>query len=138
MPDAPPPATLDVVCAIIRRGGRVLLAKRPAEKRLGGHWEFPGGKVEPGERAEAALVREIHEELRCRIRVTRALPVFNHAYDWGVIALAPFLCEIEPGSDDPHPHEHEELTWVSLPEMATLRLAPADVPVVNWLRKENA
>lgn len=128
---------MHVVCAIILRGERVLLAKRPAGKKLGGFWEFPGGKVEPGERPEDALVREIHEEMRCRIRVERALPVVAHEYDWGVIELAPFVCALEPGSPEPHPHEHEELAWSLLAEMGSLPLAPADVPVVEHLRKEN-
>lgn len=104
---------------------------------LGGFWEFPGGKVEPGERPEEALVREIHEEMRCRIRVERALPVVVHEYDWGVIELVPFVCVLEPGSPEPHPHEHEELEWMLLADMHSLPLAPADVPVVEWLRKEN-
>jgi 8-oxo-dGTP diphosphatase len=134
---SPTRAALHVVCAIIWRDGRVLLAKRPAGKRLGGLWEFPGGKVEPGERAEDALAREIHEELRCMIRVERALPVVSHEYDWGVIALAPFVCRIDAGSEEPHPHEHEELMWASLPELDAVDLAPADVPVLEWLRKEN-
>ena len=127
---------MEVVCAIIRRGDRVLLAKRPAGKKLGGLWEFPGGKVEPGERAEDALAREIHEEMRCHIRILRALPVFTHEYDWGVIALAPFLCEMAPGSDEPHPHEHEALAWERLSGLDALALAPADVPVVKWLENE--
>ncbi|HRK17251.1 MAG TPA: NUDIX domain-containing protein, partial [Prosthecobacter sp.] len=54
---------VEVVCAVLRRGGRLLVARRPAGKRLAGCWEFPGGKIEPGETAEAALLRELREEL---------------------------------------------------------------------------
>ena len=72
--------TVPVVCAVIIRDGRVLIAQRPAHKHLALKWEFPGGKVEPGESAEAAIVREIREELGCDFAIGRALPRFTHAY----------------------------------------------------------
>ncbi len=129
-----PPAPLPVVCAVITdAAGRVLLAQRPAHKHLGLKWEFPGGKVEPGESPEAALVREIREELGCDIALTRALPRFTHDYGTVVIEMIPFVATLASASPTPLPHEHVALTWC---EPATLRsydLAPADWPVVDAL-----
>jgi 8-oxo-dGTP diphosphatase len=63
--------SVDVVCAILKRGETVMIARRPEGKKLGGLWEFPGGKVEPGERPAAALHRELHEELACEVHILR-------------------------------------------------------------------
>lgn len=111
-----------------------MIAKRPMGKKLEGLWEFPGGKVEPGEAAEAALHRELQEELGCVVMVTEALPACEHAYEWGVIQLMPFVCVLAAGSAEPHTHEHEELAWVTLEEINGYELAPADWPVVAMLR----
>lgn len=127
------PAPVPVVCAVITQGGRIMLAQRPPGKKLGGLWEFPGGKVEPGEAPEAALHRELQEELGCRVRITQALAPFVHAYDWGSIELIPFVCELAEGSTEPHPHEHTALVWVEREELLRYDLAPADVPVVEML-----
>ncbi len=122
-----------VVCAIIVRGGRIMLAQRPPDKKLGGLWEFPGGKVEPGESAEAALHRELQEELGCTVRITQTLTPFVHAYDWGSIELIPFVCELTAESPEPHPHEHTALAWVERAELLSYELAPADVPLLKGL-----
>lgn len=131
MHPAPP---VPVVCAVITdAAGRVLLAQRPAHKHLGLKWEFPGGKVEPGESPEAALVREIKEELGCDLDLTRALPRFTHDYGTVVIEMIPFLCALAPASPAPHPHEHVAIAWSSLAKLRTYDLAPADWPVVDAL-----
>jgi 8-oxo-dGTP diphosphatase len=130
MESTPP---VPVVCAIIVRGGRIMLAQRPPDKKLGGLWEFPGGKVEAGESAEAALHRELQEELGCTVRITQTLVPFVHAYDWGRIELIPFLCELAEGSPEPHAHEHTALVWVERGELKRYELAPADVPLVAGL-----
>ena len=127
--------SLDVVCAVLERNGTIMIAKRPEGKKLGGLWEFPGGKVEAGESAEQALHRELQEELGCEVRITRGLPPCEHAYDWGVIRLIPFVCELGTASPEPHPHEHSELAWVTLDELGHFGLAPADLPVVKWLQE---
>lgn len=128
-----PPPPVPVVCAIIRRDGRIMLAQRPPDKKLGGHWEFPGGKVEPGESAAAALHRELQEELGCTVRITQTLAPFVHAYNWGRIELIPFVCELTADSPEPHPHEHTALVWVEPTQLQTYNLAPADVPLVQGL-----
>lgn len=133
MPTAPP---LPVVCAILHDGhGRVLVAQRPAHKHLALKWEFPGGKVEPGERPERALVREIAEELGCDIAIGRALPRFTHDYGAVVIEMIPFTCTLVPGSPAPQLHEHVALRWVPPAELPTLDLAPADVPILAWIQR---
>ena len=124
-----------MVCAIIEDGnGRVLLAQRPAHKHLGLKWEFAGGKVEAGETPEAALAREIKEELGCEIHVDRALPRFTHDYGSVVIEMLPFRCSLSKSSAALHPHEHVAVKWVSLADIGTIDLAPADWPVVTMLR----
>lgn len=120
---------MEVVCAVIRdAGGRVLAARRPPGKAQAGRWEFPGGKIEPHEAAEAALVREIEEELGCTLAVGAALAPVDHPYPGGLIRLRPFLAEILAGQ--PVAHEHSELRWVGRGEAAALDWAPADVPVL--------
>jgi 8-oxo-dGTP diphosphatase len=128
-----PKPPVPVVCAILVRGDRILLAQRPPDKKLGGLWEFPGGKVEAGESAEAALHRELQEELGCTVRITQTLAPFMHAYDWGRIELIPFVCELAEGSPEPHAHEHTALVWVERGELRNYELAPADVPLVAGL-----
>ncbi|MDZ4401028.1 (deoxy)nucleoside triphosphate pyrophosphohydrolase [Prosthecobacter sp.] len=123
-----------VVCAIIVRGERIMIAQRPPGKKLGGLWEFPGGKVEAGESSEAALHRELHEELGCTVRITQTLPAFVHAYPWGSIELIPFVCELAAESPEPHPHEHTALAWVERAKLSAYDLAPADVPLLTaWV-----
>ena len=130
MPNPP----LPVVCAVIEdAAGRVLVAQRPAHKHLALKWEFPGGKVEPGEQPEAALLREIREELGCALVLTRALPRFIHDYGPVTIAMIPFVARLAPGSAAPHPHEHIALRWVAPADLSALDLAAADLPVVAAL-----
>lgn len=108
----------------------MLVAQRPAHKHLALKWEFAGGKVEPGELPEAALIREIREELGCDIVVVRPLPRFVHDYGTVAIEMIPFVCRLLAGSPAPHPHEHVALRWVTPAEISTLDLAAADLPVV--------
>lgn len=127
------PEPIPVVCAVIERAGRVLVAQRPTHKHLPLKWEFAGGKVEPGESAEAAIVREIREELGCEFEITRALPRFTHAYAV-TIEMIPFVGRLAPASPEPQPHEHVALRWVDPAELPALDLAAADLPVVAaWL-----
>ena len=119
-----------VVCAVIEKEGRVLLAQRPAGKHLALKWEFAGGKVEPDEDPGAAIVREIREELGCDIVVVRVLPRFTHRYPEVLIAMFPFVCCLAPGSAEPHPHEHVALAWVAPGALLSYDLAAADLPVV--------
>jgi 8-oxo-dGTP diphosphatase len=122
---------LPVVCAILLHQDRVLLAQRPQGKHLALKWEFPGGKVEDGESAEDALVRELREELGCDVRVIDELARSRHTYDRGTIEMIPFVCELTETSPPPHPHEHAALVWSSAEELLKHDLAPADYPIVD-------
>jgi mutator protein MutT len=124
---------VEVVCAILERDGLVLVAERPAGKRLAGYWEFPGGKIEPGESSEAALQRELEEELGCVVDVLTGGPPVLHDYEWGQVLLHPFRCRLREGSRHPMAREHAALKWVESHELANLRLAPADIPILAWL-----
>jgi len=130
----PAPAPIPVVCAVIERDGLLLLAQRPAHKHLPLQWEFPGGKVEPGEDPAAAIVREIREELGCEITVGRALPRFLHDYRTVLIEMIPFVCNLTQDSPRPHPREHIALAWVRPAGLEAYDLAPADRPVIARLR----
>jgi mutator protein MutT len=129
---------IPVVCAVIEREGCLLIARRPAHKHLPLKWEFPGGKVEPGENPAGAIVREIREELGCAIVVVRALPRFLHDYKTVLIEMIPFVCGLAPDSPAPHPHEHLALAWVNPMDLAGYDLAPADLPVISTYRDTGA
>ncbi len=128
-----PALPVAVVCAIIKREGRLFLARRPEGKRLAGFWEFPGGKIDAGESPEVALHRELEEELSCRVVIQQTLPPFVHDYEWGSIELHGFVCALAEGSTEPHPHEHTELAWVLPGDLHHYDLAPADRPLLNSL-----
>ncbi len=134
----PPVAALAVVCALIEREGRILIAQRPAHKHLGLCWEFPGGKKEAGESSEQALRREMAEELRCKIQVLEALPPSRHAYPTLVVDLLPFIAVLAADSSEPQPIEHVAIKWVTLEELDHYPLAPADLPVVAFYRTRRA
>jgi len=120
--------------ALIDADGRVLLAQRPEGKSMAGLWEFPGGKVEPGESPEAALVRELHEELgidtwqSCLAPLTFA----SHAYKDFHLLMPLFACRRWQGT--PHSREGQRLTWVRPQELRNYPMPPADVPLIPILR----
>lgn len=123
---------IDVVCGVIEDSkGRFLACLRPEGWHLGGLWEFPGGKVEPGESPETALVRELMEELAIRVEVGAALGPVEWHYPRGPIRLLAFRCRILEGA--PHPHEHEKLIWCAAEDFGKLAWADADVPVLDQL-----
>lgn len=128
---------IDVVCGVIEDAeDRVLACLRPAGKHLDGLWEFPGGKVEHGETPQAALARELREELGVEVEVLGALDPVSWQYERGAIRLLPFYCRITRG--EPVPHEHERLCWCACHELEGLAWAPADLPVLAQLRIRNA
>ncbi|MDG5814994.1 (deoxy)nucleoside triphosphate pyrophosphohydrolase [Chitinispirillales bacterium ANBcel5] len=119
-----------VVCAIIKGdNGRILAAQRGESQNQAGLWEFPGGKVDPGETTCAALLRELDEELSIEVKCITPLKEVIHHYPGCSIKLIPYICEIVRGK--PTAHEHSEVRWVTLKEAYTLRWAPADIPVLE-------
>lgn len=123
---------IDVVCAIIENTeGEILATRRPPDKSLGGMWEFPGGKLDDDESPEAALIREIEEELGIHINVGKKLPSSEWDYGTFQIRLIPFRATIARAEIDLR--EHTEARWLRLEELRDLDWAPADVPVVEYL-----
>lgn len=125
------PVVIPVACAIIEGPDGVLCAQRSASMSLPLAWEFPGGKIEAGETAEVALIREIREELQVDIIIGRALSPADHSYIEGrVIRLFPFLCRLAEDAL-PVPREHAALRWVKPEALRELDWAAADVPVLE-------
>ena len=120
-----------VVGAAIVRGGRLLAARRTAPPEAAGRWELPGGKVEPGETPEAALVREIREELGCRVEVTGWLPGEVPIGDRHVLTIA--TATLVDGAD-PDPHEHDEIRWLTAAELDDVDWLEPDRPFLSHLR----
>ncbi len=132
--DTPLPLVLVVAVALIDIDGRVLLAQRPEGKHLAGLWEFPGGKVHDGETPEAAVVRELHEELAVDITESCLAPFTfaSHAYDDFRLLMPLYVCRVWKGT--PTPLEGQALRWVRPLAMASLPMPPADAPLVAMLR----
>lgn len=125
---------INVVGAVIERGGLILCAQRGYAGSLPGLWEFPGGKIEPGETPGMALEREILEELHCRVIVGDLITTTSHEYDFGVVNLTTFYCELVDG--DPKLTEHEAVLWLEPANLHTLDWAPADVPAVALIETQ--
>lgn len=127
----PPVAPIHVVCAVIDQNGLILCAQRSDTMALPLKWEFPGGKIEPGEAEEPALKREILEELNVDIEILERLPEHDCAYTpEKIIRLIPYRCIIKDVSQL-QAREHAELRWVERHKLLELDWAAADVPVVN-------
>ncbi|MNK03702.1 8-oxo-dGTP diphosphatase [compost metagenome] len=121
---------IDVTCAIIENeAAKVLVAQRGAQMKLPLKMEFPGGKVEPGERPEACLIREIKEELDVNIEIISSLSANQHSYSDFSINLIPFICRIKDG--EIVLREHEMCHWVAIDELLSLDWAEADIPIVS-------
>ncbi len=119
-----------MVGAAIVRDGRVLAARRTFPAEAAGRWEFPGGKVEPGESPDAALVREVAEELSCAIEVTAWLPDEVAIGDRHVLTVA--LARLVAG--EPAPHEHDQVRWLGADELEAVDWLDADRPFLAALR----
>lgn len=128
------PTVLVVAAALIDTDGRVLIAQRPEGKALAGLWEFPGGKIEPGERPEQALIRELREELGIDVNAACLAPfVFtSHAYDSFHLLMPLYL--LRRWSGTVQRREHAALKWVKPSQLSDYPMPPADEPLVAWLR----
>ena len=121
---------IEVVCGVIENAaGQFLACLRPEGKHLGGLWEFPGGKVDPGESPESALVRELLEELAVRVEVGSPLSPVIWNYGERTIRLLPFRCRIISG--ELRAVEHEQLLWCLPENFNDLIWAAADVPILR-------
>ena len=124
---------LVVAVALIDADGRVLIAQRPPEKEMGGLWEFPGGKVNPDERPEAALIRELHEELGIDVEEPCLAPLTfaSHAYPAFHLLMPLFICRRWKGFVTPR--EGQALKWVRAKDLRNFPMPPADAPLIPAL-----
>lgn len=120
-----------VTAAVVFDGEKVLLTKRPDDKRHPGFWEFPGGKVDPGESPEQALCREMREELDVEVRVSGIYEVVFYRYEWGSVLILAYQCELLTDTlRDLGVAEHR---WVLPREMVNFNILPADQPIIDRL-----
>ncbi len=121
----------DVTAAVIRKDGRLLIAQRPFGGRLGGLWEFPGGKVERGETLPQCLRREIKEELGMRIKVGKPIISIDHAYTHFKITLHAFECKLVSGK--PQALQVQDFKWVRMSELKKYAFAKTDLKIIEAL-----
>ncbi len=125
---------LIVTCAIIIHDGNVLICQRSSTMDLPLKWEFPGGKVEPGEDEKLTIVREIKEELHLDIAVIKRLQPAEHDYPTFRIRLIPFIAKVVGG--ELLLEEHADAEWIAVDELDRYDWAPADLPIVEQLKAE--
>ncbi len=126
--------TLVVACALVDEDNRVLIAKRPEGRHMAGLWEFPGGKVEQGERPEDALIRELAEELRIDVTESCLAPLTfaSHGYDDFHLLMPLYVCRQWDGELEAR--EGQELAWVRPNRLSGYDMPPADEPLKAMLR----
>lgn len=124
------PVTEVAVGVLVTTDGRYLLAQRPAGKPYEGYWEFPGGKLEPGESVEAALARELHEELGIVVTESHRWHTLEHDYPHAYVRL--YFCKVTQWTGEPHGREGQAFSWQRLPAEVS-PLLPATIPVLEWL-----
>jgi 8-oxo-dGTP diphosphatase len=124
---------LVAACALVDADGRVLIAKRPAGKPMAGLWEFPGGKVENGEKPETSLIRELREELGIVIKEACLAPLTfaSHAYPDFHLLMPLYVCRRWEGQVKPT--EGQQLAWVKPNRLRDYEMPPADVPLISHL-----
>ncbi len=125
--------TLVVAVALVDLDGRVLIAQRPEGKALAGLWEFPGGKIEPGERPEQALIRELREELGIEVKAACLAPLTfaSHAYDSFHLLMPLYICRRWDGFVQAR--EGQALKWVGAKALRDYPMPPADAPLIPYL-----
>ncbi|HMN73920.1 MAG TPA: (deoxy)nucleoside triphosphate pyrophosphohydrolase [Rhodoblastus sp.] len=121
---------LVVACALVDQDNRVLIAQRPPGKKLEGLWEFPGGKLDPGERPEDALIRELHEELSIHVKAPCLAPLTfaSHAYEDFHLLMPLYICRRWEGVVQPR--EGQAVKWVRPRELRNWPMPPADEPLI--------
>ena len=126
----------EVVAALIWDGSKFLICQRPAHKARGLLWEFVGGKLEPGETMQQALIRECHEELDITVQVGGIYTQVIHEYPDIKIRLTLFHCTIAEGT--PKMLEHNDLTWIHPSQIPEYDFCPADTDILAMLRRDYA
>lgn len=123
-----------VAAGVLWKDGRFLAVRRPEGKPLAGWWEFPGGKLEPGEAPDAALARELREELGVRALSTALFHVTTHQYPHAHVTLHFF--HVDDWDGELHPHEGQAMQWCDAGDAVTLPFLPADVDVLALIRAD--
>ena len=128
------PMVLVAAAALVDFDGRVLVQQRPEGKNMAGLWEFPGGKVEPGEKLEQSLIRELKEEIDVDVTEACLAPFTfaSHVYEDFYLLMPLFVCRVWQGT--PRPVENQALKWIRPLDMADLPMPPADRPLAAMLR----
>jgi len=131
--EAEKPLLLVAACALIDADKRVLIARRPEGRALAGMWEFPGGKIEPGETPEDTVIRELYEELSVRITKPCLAPLTFSTFDYPEfhILLSLFVCRRWEGT--PVPREAQAIRWVKANRLRDFPMPPADEPLISHL-----
>jgi len=132
LPPRDPRPVVEVSAALVFQDGKILITRRHPGAHLGGLWEFPGGKREPGETFAQCLVRELREELGVQVNVGALFKEITHAYADKTIHLKFFLCELPAGK--PRPLGCAAVKWVGKPELADYDFPAADVRLLDKLR----
>jgi A/G-specific adenine glycosylase len=122
-----------VTAAVIRSHGKVFIAQRPAKGLLGNMWEFPGGKIKPGETLQDCLKREIREELNAEINIGKLFGIYDHAYTHFKITLHAFECQLLDG-EELIASEHNEIRWVKLAELEDYPMGKIDRQIAQQLK----
>ena len=125
---------IEVACAIIEGGGKVLCTQRSESMSLPLKWEFPGGKIIDEETPKECLKRELHEELGLEVTIGAPLPISTYHYPTFSVTLYPFICNIASG--EIILHEHSAMSWLSPEELQNLDWAEADRPVIKEYQKQ--
>ena len=125
-----------VVGAVFHDGERFLACRKKPGKPLEGHWEFPGGKIEPGETPQQALAREIREELNLIAEVGQKVTTTTYEYEFATIELTTFYCTLVDG--DLRLTDHDDTKWVTSTEATHLTWAPADIPAVEAIASNHS
>jgi 8-oxo-dGTP diphosphatase len=123
---------IKVCAALIFKNGKILLTRRPPHQEHAGYWEFPGGKIEPGETPAACLARELQEELAIDVTVYDTVYMLEHEYPGKHVSLRLLRCAIRDGQE-PLAQEEQEYAWVERCELKSYRLLPADRPIAEFL-----
>ena len=124
---------VEVCAAVIQHQNKILITLRPEGKRLGGYWEFPGGKIETGESPQVALERELREELDIEIEVGALIETVHHSYEWGNVQILAYSCGWKSGKI-----RHLEVAdhrWVAPENLLNYDILVADQPIIRKLQK---
>jgi len=122
---------IKVVCGIIFKEDKIFICRRNQQKILSGYWEFPGGKIEIGEKAEDSLVRELQEELGMDVSIDKYFKTVIHRYETFTIELISYICQFQKASYKLTDHDAYE--WVDRSDLNKRLLAPADIPIAEAL-----